>query len=391
MTVTAPPEVPPPSYDELEALIEEARRRARRRRLLIAGGTVVAALAAGGILAALLWPGGKSASGGDLLEGLHAVQAQGPVRHALVEQLLPRKTTIALDTGRGRPTRQINELWWDARSGLSRMLAREDGVVVADLVQRNCFGVGRGQMCLAPSPFDLLSRGVAWQPRSKIAKRVGTGTFRGHRVLWVEQLVVPERKPPYLSGSQAAFDVITHRLVGLQQRIRHPDGSGGPLYDKSAITMLPDLPAKKVSFAVPDGGAPRNLGDGVWDVSHKVTLARAADLLGRPPLWLDRSYRGHRLRVVQAGVLGGVNAKGARVGTVPLVRLDYGTFEIDEVGSKRSIWLKGTKPGTLVSDRVNSYFTFGRDGVAVQVVLGGAADKAPSDLVALARSLRPAA
>ena len=64
MTVTAPPEVPQPSHDELEALIEEARRRARRRRLLIAGGAVVAALAVGGILATLLRPGGKSASAG---------------------------------------------------------------------------------------------------------------------------------------------------------------------------------------------------------------------------------------------------------------------------------------------------------------------------------------
>jgi hypothetical protein len=390
MTLTAPPEVPQPSYDELEALIEEARRRARRRRLLIAGGAVVAALVVGGIFAALLWPSGKSASGGDLPEGFHAVQAQGPVQHALVEQFLPRLTTIALDTGRTRPTRVTNELWWDARSGLFRTLVREDGVVVGDLVQRNCFAVGARQMCLPPSPYDLLSRGVAWQPRPKIARRVGTGTFRGHRVLWVEQLVVPARKPPYPSGSQAAFDVVTHRLVGLRQRLRHPDGSAGPLFDKSAVTMLPDLSAKKVSFAVPDGGAPRNL-SGALDASHKVTLARAADVLGRPPLWLGRSYRGHRLRVVQAGQLGGQNAKGA-YGVVPLVRLDYGPFYIDEVGSKRSIWLKGApKPGTLVSDRVNSGFTFGRDGVVVQVVLGGAADNAPADLVALARSLRPAA
>jgi hypothetical protein len=246
-------------------------------------------------------------------------------------------------------------------------------------------------MCLAPSPFDLQSRGVAWQPSPKIARRVGTGTFRGHRVLWVEQLVVPDRQPPYLSGSQAAFDVVTHRLVGLRERVRHPDGSASPLFDKSAVTMLPDLPAKKVSFAVPNGGAPRNP-SGVWDAFDKVTLARAADLLGRPPLWLGRSYRGHGLRSVRAGVVGGVNAKGADVGTAPLVRLDYGPFHIDEVGSKRSIWLEGTpNPGTLVSDRANLDFTFGRDGVVVQVVLSRAADRAPAGLVALARSLRPAA
>jgi hypothetical protein len=389
MTVTAPPEVPQPSYDELEALIEEARRRARRRRLVIAGA-IVGALVAAGALAALLWPRSEPSGGSGLREGFRAVQAKGPVQHALVEELRPRMTTISLATGRARPTRVTREVWWDARSGLYRILVRNDGVAVSDWVQRSCFGTGSRHVCIAPSPFDLPSEGVVWQPKPGRARRVGTGTFRGRPVVWVEQVMSPANGRHPLSGNQVAYDAATHRPVALRATLHRPGRAPDLIVDESAVRLLPDLAAKQVSFAVPMGGAPRNfdLHESGWQTAR---LAGAADALGRTPLWLGQTYRGHRLQFVQTGSTGSENAKGGGAGMAPVVRFDYGVFRIDEYGAARSLWLvNAPRRGTLLRS-VDSSFTYGRDGIVVDVTLTGAADSGRRDLIALARALRPAA
>src|SRR5690242_9493242 len=184
-TVEAPPQ--PPSQDELEALIEEARRRARRRRL-VAAAAVVATLVLAGTVAAILWPRGDGSGSAGLRKGFHAVQAKGPVEHALVEELRPRLTTITLATGRARTTQVTREVWWDPRSGMYRILVRNDGVAMADWVQQTCFGSGPRHGCIAPSPFDIPSMAALLRPGPDRARRIGTGTFRGRRVVWVEQV-----------------------------------------------------------------------------------------------------------------------------------------------------------------------------------------------------------
>jgi hypothetical protein len=160
VTTVAPP---PPTHDELEAPIEEARRRARRRRRVLAGA-VVALLAVAGIVAGVLWPPGGGSRGERLPKGFRAVQATGPVQHALVEELRPRMTTIALATGRARPTRVTREVWWDARGGLYRILVRNDGVAVSDWVQRSCFGSGSSTRLHRPVAVRPPERGRRLAP-----------------------------------------------------------------------------------------------------------------------------------------------------------------------------------------------------------------------------------
>lgn len=380
--VETPPQ--PPSQDELEALIEEARRRTRRRRLLIAGA-VVAAIAAAGLAAGLLWLSGRESSGTSPREGFHGVQAKGPVQHALVEELRPRLTTITLATGWARTTHATREVWWDARSGMYRTLLRGDGVAMADWVQQTCFGSGPRRGCIAPSPFDLPSWNVARPPKPG---RVRDGTFRGRPVVWIEQVTSGGQ----LTGDQIAYDAASHRPVAQRRIIRAPAPARfrGRMTDESAIRLLPDLAAKQVSFEVPAGGAPFNFGL-FQGPSETATLAGAADLLGRPALWLGKTYRGHRLRSVVGGSQGSENARHGGAAMAPVLTLDYGAFRIDEYGITRPLWLLNSpRRGTLLRS-LDSSFVYGRHGIVVKVTPTGGRHPGRSDLIALARALRPAA
>jgi hypothetical protein len=207
--------------------------------------------------------------------------------------------------------------------------------------------------------------------------------------VWVEQVMSPANGRHPLSGNQVAYDAATHRPVALRAILHRPGRAPDRIIDESAVRLLPDLAAKQVSFAVPEGGAPRNfdLHEGAF---QDATLAGAADTLGRTPLWLGRTYRGHRLGFVQTGSVGSENARGGGAGMAPLVRFDYGAFRIDEYGATRPLWLvNAPRRGTLVSS-VDSSVVYGRDGIVVDVTLTGAADSGRRDLIALARALRPA-
>ena len=379
MTVTSPP---PPTQDELEALIEEARRRARRRRPLIAAAVLGVVLLAGA-LAGIVIGSRVGSSGEHLRPGFHAVQARGPVRHALIEDLRSGGTTISLATGGAHRTRLTYEIWWDPRSGLYRTVYREDGVRLAESVQQNCFTAGKTHMCIAPSPFDLRVRGLGWPLKAGAARQVGTGSFRGRRVVWIEGLYRPQGGKVSLSGEQVAYDALAHVPVALRTIMRDaPPRFRGKIFSLRAVTMLPELRAKDVVFAVPDGGAPRNPGTKQVDF-RKASRARAREVLGRPPLWLGPGYRGHRLRFVQTAREGTETKNRSAVGLVPFVRLDYGPFRIDEYGDRRPPSLeRGGRRGTVLAARGDVIFE--RDGVVVVAVGGGL-----GPALALAKALRP--
>jgi hypothetical protein len=391
-TVETPPR-PQPSQDELEALIEEARRRTRRRRLLIAAGAAMALAVAGGVaLLVGLTRGGGSAQ--ELPAGFRIVQARGPVQHALLQDLHPSSRTIDLRSGRVRPTRVTQEIWWDPRGGFARTVYRADGAV-ADYVLQKCQGAGERRFCFPPSPFDLAVRGLGWPPKPHFAHVAQRGAFHGHRVVWVEGLVQPGGgAKPYRSGEQVAYNTVTHRPVALRSIVRQgpgaavPAGWRGRVVNANAVKLLPDVAAARVSFAVPKRGAPRNANLKQIEF-HKASLTRARAVLGRAPLWLGRTYRGHRLRFVQTGLMGSESADGSATGLAPVVRLDYGPFRIDEFGSARPIWvLRAPRPGMVVaSSRYD--LMFGRDGIVLNVAgpIGRGLDIAA--ITALAKALRP--
>ena len=355
------------------------------------GGGVFATLLVAGAIAGIVAATRGGGAGSGLPEGFHGVQARGPVERAMLENLASKSQTVRLADGRARRTRQTQEVWWNRGTGLSRTIFRNDGVVIADVVQQRCLRPHH-LLCITPSPFDLRSKGFGWRPRKNSAKRVASGTFRGRRVIWIEQLVQPGDGTNPLSGDQVAYDVVTHRPIALRMIGRTgPKRFRDRIVTASAVTFLPQLAAKNASFAVPAGGAPLNLNGDEADFGDS-SLAHAGDVIGRTPLWLGRVYRGHRLRSVQTGLSGLEDGHGGGAAMAPVVRLDYGAFQLDEFGETRPLYLlHAPPPGELFVDPLNLNGVYGRDGVVVEISQHGVRRPQLGFERDLARALRPAA
>jgi hypothetical protein len=388
MTVVETPPRPQPSQDELEALIEEARRRARRRRLLVGGAIVTAVCLAGltvGLVLALRW-----STGAAVPRGFHVVRARGPVKHLLLENLLSRSTTLDVATGDEGRVRATQELWWDKGSGFLRTVYREDGRVVADWVEQQCQGAGASRFCTIPWPYIPYQQ--LWRTgerRKGMFRRAGRGTFRGHRVDWIETVYRPEGQKPSLGGDQVAYDVTTHRPLALRT-IERSGRFKGRTFSYFALTLLPDLRPNGVSFVVPDGGAGRNPPNPLIAVTgQRLPAARAA--LGRTPLWLGRSFHGQRLRSVVVGRDGTVaqGLSGKMLRPARFARFDYGSFAVKEFGQDRPWWYEQDPiPGTIVLP--GSMLALARDGVLVIVTPTGSKFRVDRKTArALAQALRP--
>ena len=345
MTVVETPPSPQPSQDELEALIEEARRRARRRRLAYLAAAVALVVAAG-VAAAIVVLTRDSGSGTAVPEGFRVV-----------------------------------------RVGIAREEYRQDGRLLGSFPRQNCVGSGPGRFCIPESPFDLRQKGFAWSPRPGAALRVGEATFRGHRVVWVEGLTHPSGKKPYPGGDQVAYDTLTHRPVGLRTIIR--DGRfKGSVVGVTALTMLPDLPAKDVSFVVPKQGVWRNPPSPATTITgQRLRAARKA--LGTTPLWLGRSFQGHRLESVVVGVESEQAPKMGLLRPTRFVRFGYGAFAVQEFGHDRPFWRQEEPAeGDVVFG--SGQAVLARDGVLVSVTPTGPSFRIDrANALALAKALRP--
>jgi hypothetical protein len=203
MTAIAPHRFAPPA-PEPEALIEEARRRARLRRLTYA----LAAL----LLGAAAWAGLALTSGGPAPTivaptGFHLVKAKGDVEHQLIEtRTFLQPSTIDLTTGRQRPTRTTDEVWFDSRTGLARLVIRLDGRVQRDqVVPCNDTRYGScvpGYSFATKSPLD--SRDYVREP--------GTYRFHGRDVIWAGKRYDGFPPAPGV-GERVGIDIHTHRPV----------------------------------------------------------------------------------------------------------------------------------------------------------------------------------
>ncbi len=184
---------------------------------------------------------------------------------------------------------------------------------------------------------------------------------------------------------------MTHRLVGSRRFVGQ---KGRGVWFESVFTVLPDLPASRVTFVVPVGGAalhsypPTPQPDTVTQDSSR-RVARSA--LGRVPLWLGPSFRGHKLRAVEVGTEGMfTRGRGAVLLRAPFVTFDYGMVKLQEFGSKRPFWFEqGPRPGRIVYDGRRAALT--RNGLLLLATLGeepyGPAHRVVA--LAVANALRP--
>jgi len=403
MTTIAPPPRPQPSQEELEALIEEARRRARRRRLAYAAAAAIVLAVAGVVLGIVLMQGGGSSTAAPT--GYHFVQAKGTVSHERVEQVWrlcrgpitgppvcgpERKTRLVdLATGKARPASDVQEVWWDPKSGLVRVVDRTAGQVAFDQVGQQCAVPGSKpgdpRFCNEPPPFGLAKFGFALPVDPSRARIAGRGVVRGHDVIWVENLVPQNTSSrPQATGERVAFDARTHEP--LARRAQFPGLT-------EFFSRLPNLPGKSVRFVVPDGGAPRNgypPGDGFTDSTPRP-VDQTQKALGRTPFWLGRSYQGHRLQSAAVGTVGEKAANGARLDAVPFVSFDYGVVRLQEFGMRPYFFEHGPPQGQLLLNGEEAGLH--RNGVLVVASMTGSAVRTPSGslaaALALAKALRP--
>jgi hypothetical protein len=401
MTTIAPPQRPQPSQEELEALIEEARRRARRRRLAYVAAAVIVLAAAGVVLGIVLPQGGGGSTAAPA--GYHFVQAKGTVAHERVEQVWlscrgrlarpvcgpERKTRLVdLATGKAQPASDVQEVWWDPKSGLVRVVERIAGQVAFDRVGQQCeipgSKPGDHSFCNEPPPFGLAKFGFALPVDPSRARVAGRGVVRGHHVIWVENLVTQDKSSrPQTTGQRVAFDARTHEPVARKENF--PGLT-------ELFSRLPDLPAKSVKFVVPDGGAPRNNyppGSGFAESTPRP-VDQTKKALGRAPLWLGPSYQGHRLRSAAVGIQGQKAANGARLDAVPFVSFDYGAVRLLEFAKSPDWFPDGPPQGKLLLDGNGA--TLRRDGVLVLAGTNPAAHTPSVELasaLALAKALRP--
>jgi hypothetical protein len=383
----APPE---PSHDELEALIEEARRRARRRRLLI-GGAIATGLLLAGLVSGLVLAF-RGDTGTAVPKGFHLVQARGSVRHVLLETVTPLLgQTMDLATGREHPARETDEIWWDRRSGLVRTVVRYDGRVARDFVEQRCEGSGKKRRCVPPEPFDVGQRGLGWPPKANVGQVAGTTTFRGHHVVLVEGLVQPgQGKRPYGSGSQVAYDVVTHRPLALREfvggRMRPPGVHTKPTIWLRAVRSLPNVDPRHVSFVVPDGGADFNP-PGLDAQVRTPGLDAAREAVGTTPLWLGRSFQGHKLMSVLSGDEAERYESGRRLRPAGFALFAYRGLSVQEFHEPRSLGFEGPAAGTALLDgRATLY----RSGFLIVVQAAGPNLRADGSFaLAVVKALRP--
>jgi hypothetical protein len=325
-----------PSQKELEAVIEEARRRARRRRLIIAA-SAAAVLVTGAVCGAVVLIRGGGGNHVAVPPGYHLVQAKGPVAHATITEYPPtRSRVVDLATGNERSAPLVLEV-------------------------QTCQGPDvPGRFCLPPPPFVLESMHYRWPIDRKAVRVVGRGTFRGHDVIWLEGLVNGKPSSPSTGADRVALDSVTHRPLVKRTFIR------GRLFYEELYSLLSDLPGRRVSFVVPDGGAARNSFPPFPNSpssSRKATLAAARRALGPAALWLGESHRGHRLRSVEVGTQVARAPNGSVLQRAKFVKFDYGSIGLQEFGRVKPLgFVHGPRPGRIL---VGDIIMLSRHGLLV--------------------------
>jgi hypothetical protein len=375
---------PAPRGLDLDALIDEARRRARLRRMALAA----AALAVAGLGIGAFALTGGSDSPVPAPPGFTAVKATGPVAHALIESTT--NVRITSTTGQDRPVKMAQEVWYDARGGLWRVVVRVDGRVRSD----------RAGTCPVSPGSEDLSCGSA-QPLSDLRpfrslaayRTTGTGTFRGQPVVWLEPKFLGTRPTKFIS--QIGLNARTHVLLVQRDSVR-----GGRVFDETTVTQKPTLHAGSFFFLVRKHAARGIPQDALYErlaghlLAYGFPAARSA--LGRTPLWVGPRFGGFALRSVQSGTYPFGTTKIGALRKAPFVRFYYGTrvdedyrFSVEEFGSTRPYFFKqGPRPGQVERDVYGpAILRLTRGGLIVRV--SGTYLPTRKHAIALAKALRP--
>ena len=200
-----------------------------------------------------------------------------------------------------------------------------------------------GRLCV-PLPYDFAAKGFRLPLDPRYAHEVGRGMFRGRQIDPGTEALVNGR-PPKSQSELVGFDARTHEPFVHRRLAR------GHVYAQELITSRPHLPARDVSFAVPEGGAPQRAFPPVPQVftqPHGSGLRAIRKALGQSSFWLGPSFQGHPLRSAHIGTYGITLATGRKAQPVRFARFDYGIVSVQVFDGHPFWWTEGPSSGQMV-------------------------------------------
>ena len=259
----------------LVAELGVARRpRPRVLRLaLVPAFLVVAALV---FLLVAPWKSGPS-----VVDRALASVGAGPVIHAIVEYSGPEDVVVDLATGRERERVHRTESWYDEQVETLRARSSTDGREATDYAG----AVGASQL-------DPALAGFATRYREALANgdaRVVSETTFGGR---------PAKRIEFAPGSSGAVEEVTVDAETYAPLSFSTAYRGGRRWPEWRVVSIESVPRDPADFAVAEPSEPRPT-QGEVSEGRPITLAEAARALGRPPLWLGRSFAGRELASVE--------------------------------------------------------------------------------------------
>lgn len=256
------------------------------------GGRAVAAIVAVavGIFALVLaspWDRG-SGKGFVLERALAAITDRGPVLHAVFVSPGGAEYTrdpvpnvrLNLKTGASRLIEDREEVWYDRERNLIRFLTRRDGHLLTDYVEKGAVGEGA-------DPFSQYADGGYYRDAlaEGRARVVGSGSWHGHAVYWLELRPPASERPDSPSFPfQYGIDHDTYRLLV----VREVNAQGGPTGRETGVLLLEYVPRSEGQFEskqTDEGGFAFNPPD-------VITLAKARKALGVRAAWTGPSLDG---------------------------------------------------------------------------------------------------
>jgi hypothetical protein len=281
-----------------EAVLREARRPKRSLALQLAVATGIAALAA--LFVAAPWQGSERVG---ILDKALAAVGDGQVVHVVFRGDWGG-TLVDLKTGERKPLYGENEIWYDERRNLAHEISRFGDAVESEEIY---------SPEKPASELTALTREYRQALQNGTAHVTGKDTFDGTPVYWVtiRRLMLPDVADhrDHEFAEEVAISAETYKPVAMRAlRDRQT-------FDTQRVVLLETVDVSQADFtrdpeASLDGRA-------MMQGSHPISIERAADVLGRTPLWLGPSYAGLPLAQTQQAV--------SRSGSVPTKRLITGS------------------------------------------------------------------
>jgi hypothetical protein len=275
-----------------DVLHRAAQLPAKRRRI---PGLRIAAVACALAVAVLAATAPWQHDPGILDRALAAV-GNGPVLHVVLrDNLLPAGTLVDLSTGQRKRVFEERELWYDQGRGRIREISRFGGVVEYEDV----YTVGPNNPAPDVTQFSADYRRALEDGTARVD---GEDVIEGIPVYWITVLrqamtVFPSRKS-YDLVKQMAISRETYEPVAI--RATHdafPTCKPVCTTTSQRVLRLETMGSDEVDLAKSHEAAGDTLatGDPTYRGPTEIPLERAAEILGRTPLWLGREHADLRL------------------------------------------------------------------------------------------------